>query len=343
MGRSDRKSKKEHKSIESNRKQSESKGANKEEHESFKERHQRLFIFSPDMYEKLLEHRETIERRIAVINKQSKQHGDSDGEGGRDDGGIDEIGQRRNTYGENLDIHSSRDDVVRLCFDNSRYSVIIDADEEDQISKAKRELCQLFPTIPSTSETEILPSSTTNKPTDELGLSDLLPSLLLESDVKSGVNDEDRMLNSIGRDISGSGSRALTYAASWDVSTNPMSSEASNVDARRCHSSYNVMPSHPALGLRNQALTPSSMPQQQKHRSLFENHHPLTNPAANMLLISPLPPELCISSELSSAKSVSVNPIYSTTGSNKTEKDVNGVPNIESQQVGFQFDEYSNL
>ena len=173
--------------------------------QSFKERHQRLFIFSPDMYEKLLEHRETIERRIAVINKQTRQHGedgDDRGEGHPNDG--------RSSCGDGVGINESsstiqqkRGEGVSLFFDSSRCSVLIDADEEEKISKAKRELCQLFPTIPmsSTRESDILPSSSggLNKNTDELGLSDLLPSLLLETDMKNELlcssRDGDAVLN----------------------------------------------------------------------------------------------------------------------------------------------------
>ena len=157
----------------------------------FKERHQRLFIFSSDMYEKLLQHRETIERRIAVINKHHRRHG-NDGDG-REDVNIDDVSigegsESGNSDGGSTEMHSRRGGGASLYFDNTRCSVLIDADEEEAVSRAKRELCQLFPTIPlsSATETEIVPSSGGgDKNTDELGLSDLLPSLLLESDMKN--------------------------------------------------------------------------------------------------------------------------------------------------------------
>jgi hypothetical protein len=289
--------------------------------EPFKERHQRLFQFSPDMYEKLLEHRETIERRIAVINKQTRQHGnDSDGsDDGRIDGSIREHGHNKHCDGKSTEVLRRRGEGVSLCFDNSCCSVLIDAEEEEKISQAKLVLCQLFPTIsiPSTTETDILPSSPSGAETntDELGLSDLLPSLLLETDMKNELfgssNDEGRMLNNIGGDLPGS-SRPLTYAASWDVSTQPASMGV-NEDARRCHSSSGVIPSmHPQqrhLGLTNHQqhkshLSPSLS---QQHRSLQSPQQNLTD-HVSLLLQSPLPPELCIS-------------------------DVKGVPNFESQQV----------
>ena len=291
--------------------------------EPFKERHQRLFIFSPDMYEKLLEHRETIERRIAVINKHTQQHG-NDGDG-RDDGRIDDVvsigehGHNINCDGKSADIHIRSGGGVSLGFDNSGCSVLIDADEEEKISQAKLVLCQLFPTIPipSTTETDILPSSPSGAKTktDELGLSDLLPSLLLETDMKNELlgssNDEGRMLSDIGGDLSDS-TRPLTYAASWDVSTQP-AAMGGNVDARRCHSSSGVIPStHPQqrhLGLSNHQqpkshLSPSLS---QQHRSLQSQQQNLPD-HVSLLLQSPLPPELCIS-------------------------EVKGVPNFESQQV----------
>ena len=292
----------------------------------FKERHQRLFIFSPDMYEKLLEHRETIERRIAVINKQTRQHG-NDGEEREDcsiSDAVCDYGAREDSGG--LDHLRRLGEGVSLCFDNSRHSVLIDADEEEKISKAKRELCQLFPTIPlsSTSEaTDILPSnllSITGKNTDELGLSDLLPSLLLETD----MNNELLVASQDSGEFSALSSRPLTYAASWDVSTQSATMGA-NSDARRCHSSSGVISPHPS------ALSSSSS-LSSNHPSIQNSSH-LTDPVS-LLLQSPLPPELCISSPVPSTKSSSMKPIYSATNSaNISKNEVRGVPNFESQQV----------
>ena len=290
----------------------------------FKERHQRLFIFSPDMYEKLLEHRETIERRIAVINKQTRQHG-HDGDGRED--AVSDYGVRGDS--DALDNFRRLGEGVSLCFDNSRHSVLIDADEEEKISKAKRELCQLFPTIPlsSTSETtDILPSTLTSKSeknTDELGLSDLLPSLLLDTDMKHDLlaSSQD------GGEFNVLSTRPLTYAASWDVSTQQTAMGA-NVDARRCHSSSGViLNTHP----HHQSAIPSSS-SVSAHRSIQNEQH-LTD-HASLLLQSPLPPELCISSPIPSTKSTSMKPIYSTTTSAKiTENEIKGVPSFESQKV----------
>ena len=293
----------------------------------FKERHQRLFIFSPDMYEKLLEHRETIERRIAVINKQTRQHG-NDGDD-REDESITDAVSDYGLHGDSsgLDHLRRQGEGVSLCFDNSRHSVLIDADEEEKISKAKRELCQLFPTIPlsTTSQTtDILPSVlslNSEKNTDELGLSDLLPSLLLEADMKHDLLASSQESGEFGE----LNSRPLTYAASWDVSSQPTAMGANN-DARRCHSSSGViLPGHQSANPSSSSLSSSS------HRSIAPH---MTDPAS-LLLMSPLPPELCISSPISSStKSKSMKPIYSTTSSSKSsERDIEGVPSFESQQV----------
>lgn len=320
----------------------------------FKERHQRLFIFSLDMYEKLLQHRETIERRIAVINKHHRQHG-NDGDG-REDVSIDDVSiggegsESGNSDGGSTEMHR-RGGGASLYFDNTRCSVLIDADEEEAVSRAKRELCQLFPTITlsPTTETEIVPSSSGDKNTDELGLSDLLPSLLLESDMKNellSTTDEGRKLNTIELNngveeylgqVTGS-ARPLTYAASWDVSTQSTTNIGTNADARRCHSSSAVMPSclahHQHLSLRNQQQSISSFSQPHQHRSLHNQQH-LTDPV-NLLLQSPLPPELCISSSLSSNVSSSATPRYSNV-QNKPEEDIKDSIQFESQQVTANF------
>ena len=296
------------------------------------------------MYEKLLEHRETIERRIAVINKQTRQHGD-DG----DDRGEGHPNDGRSSCGDGVGINESsstiqqkRGEGVSLFFDSSRCSVLIDADEEEKISKAKRELCQLFPTIPmsSTRESDILPSSSggLNKNTDELGLSDLLPSLLLETVMKNELlcssRDGEAVMNNFSGGSIGSSERPLTYAASWDVSSlSPTTGP--NVSARRCHSSSGMMSSAQQNQQNQQHETQSRVihSQQQQshhHRSLLQNQqHPLHD-HVNLLLQSPLPPELCISSSLATNTSTSANIIVPN---QKTSEDGKSIPVMESQQV----------
>ena len=313
--------------------------------QSFKERHQRLFIFSPDMYEKLLEHRETIERRIAVINKQTRQHGDdgddraeghpNDGRNSCGDGGETNI-----CINESSTIQQKRGEGVSLFFDSSRCSVLIDADEEEKISKAKRELCQLFPTIPmsSTRESDILPSSSggLNKNTDELGLSDLLPSLLLETDMKNELlcssRDGEAVMNNFSGGSIRSSERPLTYAASWDVSSLSPTT-GSNVSARRCHSSSGMMSSAQQNHQNHETQSRILHPQQQQshhHRSLLQNQqHPLHD-HVNLLLQSPLPPELCISSSLATKTSSSSNTIVPN---RKSSGDGKSIPVMESQEV----------
>ena len=291
------------------------------------------------MYEKLLEHRETIERRIAVINKQTRQHGDDGddrGEGHPNNGGngCGDGGESNICINESSTIQQKRGEGVSLFFDSSRCSVLIDADEEEKISKAKRELCQLFPTIPmsSTRESDILPSSSggLNKNTDELGLSDLLPSLLLETDMKNELlcssRDGAAVMNNFSGGSIGSSDRPLTYAASWDVSSLSPTT-GSNLSARRCHSSSGMM-STAQQNQRNhdtQSRTIHPQPQQSHHhRSLLQNQqHPLQD-HVNLLLQSPLPPELCISSSLATNASSS---------SQKPSEDGKSIPVMESQQV----------
>ena len=312
--------------------------------QSFKERHQRLFIFSPDMYEKLLEHRETIERRIAVINKQTRQHGDDGddrGEGHPNDGRSSCGDEQKLGIKESSTIQQKRGEGVSLFFDSSRCSVLIDADEEEKISKAKRELCQLFPTIPmsSTRESDILPSSSggLNKNTDELGLSDLLPSLLLETDMKNELlcssRDGEVEINNFSGGSIGLSERPLTYAASWDVSSLSPTT-GSNVSARRCHSSSGMMSSAQQNQQNQQHETQSrlihSQQQQSHHRSLLQNQqHPLHD-HVNLLLQSPLPPELCISSSLATNPSTPANIIVPN---QKSSEDGKSIPVMESQQV----------